>query len=316
MAWPCLVSAGTLLAQSKEPVRIGWLAWGASSEGTRQRDLFKQELAAMGWRAGSQVVFEERFADGRADRLPGLATELAAKKLSLIVATPVPPAQAAVKAAPKTPILVIGGDPVAAGLAASHARPGGMVTGLTNLSTEISEKYLELLLAAAPKLRRIGFLLNSSSGGFSQHKENARRSAEQYAVEARFVESARAEDVGAALASLETDGVQGIVVMSSAGAIEAERRRILEFALARRWPSIGGTSWADAGALLSYSADFSALFRRAAHLADRILKGTKPSDLPIERPTNFELVLNMKTAKALGLAVPQELGVRVNRVIQ
>ena len=316
-AWCAAPWTQALWGQAKDqPVRIGWLAWGSREESERGLKWFRDEISALGWGSGTRLVIEERFADGRADRLQVLAEELAAKNLALIVATPVPPARALAKAAPKTPIVVIGGDPVGAGLVKGYAQPGGMMTGITNLSTEISAKYLELLLAAAPKLRRIGFLFNSASGGFAQHKENMRRSVAQYGVEARDAEIARAEEVAPALAGLEKEGVQGLAVMSVAGAIEAERRRILEFALARRWPVIGGARWADAGALVSYSADFSALFRRGAYLADRILRGAKAADLPIERPTTFELVLNLKTAKTLDLAIPHEFGMRADRVIR
>ena len=317
IAWPAVVWNQQALGQAKkQPVRIGWFAWGSREESGRGFKWFTDELTALGWSYGTRVVFEERFADGRADRLQALAAELAASNPAVVVANPVPPARALAKAAPRMPIVVIGGDPVVTGLAKGYAQPGGMVTGVTNINTEISSKYVELLLAAAPKLRRIGFLFNSASGAFAQHKENMRLSVAQYAVEARSVEMSRSEEAAPALALLAREEVQGLVVMSNAGAVLTERQRILEFAVARRWPVIGGASWADAGGLLSYSADFAALFRRGAHLVARILNGTRPSDLPIERPTVFELVLNLRTAKALDLTIPHELRVRADRVIQ
>ena len=317
VAWPALAWTNAVFGQSrKPPVLIGWLSWGSRESGERVRNVFKDGLAALGWKEGSNYVLEERWADGRVDRLPALAEELAAKKPAIIVATPVPPARAAAKAAPKTPIVVIGGDPVSARLVASYARPGGMVTGISSLSTEISAKYLELLLAAAPKSRRVGFLLDAAGSGFTLHKENVRRSVAQHAVEARFAEVARPEEIEPALARLAKEGVQALVVVSTT-ALSVERRRIVNFALAQRWPLVtGGALWAEQGALLSYSDEPFANSRRAAYFVDRILKGAKPADLPIERPTKFELVINMKTAKALKLEIPRELAVRADRVIE
>ncbi len=262
------------------------------------------------------MEFEERWADGHNDRVPAYAGELAVKQTAAIVAFPVRAAAAAAKAAPKTPIVVIGGDPVAARLVTSLARPGGMITGVSSVNTAISEKFLELLLAAAPKLRRIGFLIDSTAGSPALHVENARRSALQYSVEARIVEVARPEEVEPALWRLAREGVRALVVMPGEAAV-VERRRIVKFAQEQRWPMIAVTGgFAEEGALLSYGADRVALFRRAAYYVDRILKGTKPGDLPIEQPTRFELVVNMKTAKALGLAIPQPFLMRADRVIE
>ncbi len=308
---------GAAFGQSKKPpVLIGWLSWGSRESGEHSRNVFKDGLAALGWKEGSNYVLEERWADGHVDRLPGLAAELAVKRPALIVALPVPAARAAAKAAPKTPIVVIGGDPVSAGLVASHARPGGMVTGLTLVLTEISEKYLELLLAAAPKSRRVGFLFDLNAANVALLKENARRSVAQHKVEARFAEVARLEEIEPALSRLAKEGVHALIVIGTTG-LSVERRRIVKFALARRWPVVAGAGfWAEEGALLGYSADGLALSRRAAYYVDRILKGTKPADLPIERPMKFELVLNMKTARALGITIPPTILVRADKVIE
>ena len=315
-AWPALAWASAAFGQSKKPpVLIGWLYWGSRELGQRQRLAFMTGFAALGWKEGSQFVVEERFADGRTDRLPALAGELAAKKPAVIVAAPSIAARAAVKAAPQTPIVVIGVDPVSLGLAASYARPGGMVTGLSTMLTEISEKYLELLLAAAPKLRRVGFLLDATGAGIAMHKENMLRAVAQYGVEGRFAEVARPEEIEPALSRMARESVQALVIAPTVG-LNVARARIVKFALAQRWPVIGGSLWAEEGALLSYSPDGRDLFRRAAYYVDRILKGAKPADLPIERPTKFELVINMKTARALKLEIPRDLAVRADRVIE
>jgi putative ABC transport system substrate-binding protein len=191
-----------------------------------------------------------------------------------------------------------------------------MVTGVTNIASEVSEKYLELLLDAAPKLKRIGFLVDSTGPRRVANREMARRSAMRYSVEARFAEAARPEELDSAVSQLAKARVQGLVVLPSTW-FTAERRRIMRLALGQRWPVVAGPSpFAEDGALLTYSADALANFRRAADYVDRILKGAKPGDLPIEQPTKFELVVNMKTAKALGLTIPPSILVRAERVIE
>ena len=316
-AWTATAWTGATLAQSKKaPIVIGWLASGTPGN-TGFRVAFDGELAALGWRTGSQVLIEMRYADGQAKRLAALAEELAAKKPALIVATTIAATRAAAKAAPHTPIVLVGGgDLVASGLAASHARPGGMITGISTINPEVTEKYLELLIQAGSKPRRAGFLFWSAAGGLLQHKENMRRSVARYAIEERTAEVARPEDIEPALKRLAKEDIQALVVMSSGGPFLTERKQIAQFALEQRWPVIGGARWADDGALLSYSADIAAAYRRGAHHVARILKGAKPADLPIERPMTFELVLNMKTAKTLNLVIPHEFGARVDRVIE
>ena len=305
-----------MLAQSKQPILIGWLD-GASREWSGHLfAAFKEGLAALGWKESSNVVFEERWAGGQVNRLPALAGELAARRPAVIVAFTRLATEAAAKAAPKTPIVLIGAIPVGPGLVASLARPGGMVTGVSSIAAEISEKFLELLLAAAPKRRRIGFLLDTTSGNAALNMVNARRSVAQHSVEARYVEVARLEEIEPALSRLAKEGVQALVVMPGP-TFSAEPRRIVKSAQVQRWPMISGRrEFAEEGALLSYGVDVSALYRRAAYYVDRILKGAKPGDLPIEQPIKFELVVNLKTAKALGLTISQDLLFRADKVIE
>jgi putative ABC transport system substrate-binding protein len=309
-----------VLAQAKKPpVVIGWLSTGPRPEAGRGGLAeFKKELATLGWQEGVNYVVEELYAAGQLKRLPALAEELAAKKPVLIVAAGGAPSTiAAAKAAPKLPtIQVTGVSPVDTGLAASLARPGGMVTGITSLNTEISAKFLELLLAAAPKAKRVGFLADVKLPSYALHIKNMHAAIERFRIEARFVEVGSAEELDRALQQLAKEGVQALVVPTGGGLFNVERQRILQFALSQRWPVIGQAGWGAAGALLSYGANTLSLSRRAAHYVDRILKGAKPADLPIEQPTTFELVVNLKTAKALGLTMPPEIMVQATQVIQ
>ncbi|MGH8703197.1 MAG: ABC transporter substrate-binding protein [Burkholderiales bacterium] len=315
-AWPAIGWIGMARAQSKQPILIGWLSLGSRESRAHWLAAFKEGLAALGWREGSQVVIEERSAETRADRLPSLAKELAAKKPAVIVASGLRAAVELSRAVPKIPIVLVGGDPVVAGLVASYARPGGMVTGVTSISVDLTEKYLELLLAAAPKLKRVGFLGYSLNPNYPAFLDNARRSATRHSIEARFADVLKAEEIEPALSRLAKEGAQALVVLTGA-LLGTERQRIVKLALARRWPVVAGArEFAEEGALLSYGADGSANYRRAAYYVDRILKGAKPGDLPIEQPTKFELVINMKTARALKLEISRELAVRADRVIE
>ena len=316
-AWPALAWAGAALGQSKKPpVLIGWLSWGSRALSARNLAALKEGMAALGWKEGSNYLLEERWADGQVERLPALAEELALRRPVLIVAAPTQTARAAAKAAPRTPIVVIGGDPVSARLVASYARPGGMVTGLSTALTEITEKYLELLLAAAPKVQRVGFLFDRNGASVDSFKENMRRSVAQHSVEAQYAEVAGLAEIEPALSRLAKEGVQALVVMPGVS-VATERRRILKFALAQRWPVVaGGAAWTEEGALLGYTADMPAIHRRAAYFVDRIQKGAKPADLPLEWPTKFVLVINMKTARALKLEIPRDLAAREDRVIE
>ena len=318
-ASPALIWTGMARAQPKQaPILIGWLSLYSRETAAQRFAAFKEGLAALGWKEGAQFVIEERWADGRWERLQPLADELAAKKPALIVAVPLQPAAAAAKAAPQTPIVMAGPDPVATGLVKSLARPGGTITGVASIRGELAEKYLELLLAAAPKAKRVGFLAdpNAAGGVYRQHMDAARRSAAQYAVEARFAEAGKAEEIEPAISRLAKEGAQALIMLSGAMFL-VERRRIVKLALAHRWPVVTGeTETTEEGALLSYGTDSAALYRRLAYYVDRILKGEKPGDLPIEQPTKFELVINMKTAKTLGIKIPQSILVRADRVIE
>jgi putative ABC transport system substrate-binding protein len=191
-----------------------------------------------------------------------------------------------------------------------------MVTGLSNVVTDLTEKFLELLLAAAPKLRRVGFLADSTNFARVRLMEAARRSVGQRGIEARFEEVAKPDEIEPAISRLAKERVQGLVVMPSP-LFSSERRRIVKLALERRWPVIASRhEFTEEGALLSYGIDVLSHYRRAAFYVDKILKGAKPGDLPIEQPTKLELVINRKTARAIGLDITNELLLRADKVIE
>ena len=297
---------------TSQPVLIGWLSSGTRAGYALNLAAFKEGMAAFGWKEGATYVLHERWADGQIARLPALAYEIAAYKPALIVATHVPTARAVAKVAPNMPIVLVGGDPVSARLVKSYAQPGGMITGIVTANTEISEKFLELLVTAAPNVRRVGFLISRNAANFELLQENARRSAAQYKVEARFADISRPDEIEPALSSVAKEGVQGLIMVAGS---EFDHQPIVKFALNQRWPLVGGGAPGQDGALLRYGPG-TAIYRRAAYFVDRIMRGAKPMDLPIERPMTFELVVNLKTAKAIGLTMPPVIMVQATRVIE
>ena len=313
---PGLAWTGVLRAQAKAPVVIGWLNVSSRGSPPTALNAFHEGMASLGWQLGAQFVLEERHADGRVERLPVLAQELAATRPAVIVTSPSTAAIAAARAAPGTPIVLANGDPMASGLVTSLARPGGLVTGLSNVTGDLSQKVVELLVESLPKLQRIGFLADPTSPVHSGTVRDARHAAERLRVAAVFVDMAKPEDIEPAMARLAKDKVQALVILASQW-FGPYQPKIMGLALAQRWPVVGNISLIPRqGGLLSYGADRTALFRRSAYDVDRILKGAKPGDLAIEQPTTFELVVNMKTAKTLGITFAPSILVRATEVIE
>ncbi len=307
-AWPVLAWTGALRAQPKPPVVIGWLSPNA---GDRGRVSFVEGMSALGWKLGAQYVLEGRWAQGQVDRLPGLAQEIAATKPAIIVTITSSAARAAAAAAPATPIVLANGDPISTGLVQSLARPGGMITGLSNLSGDLNQKLVEILVEARPTLRRIGFLANPADNA-----ADVRRAAERLHVQAVVVGAAGPQDIEPVFVRLAEAKVQALVLLPSSRH-SSFQPKIIGLAMAQRWPVVGTLpATARLGGLFSYGADRDALIRRSAHYVERILKGAKPGDLPIEQPTTFEMVLNMKTAKTLGITIPQSILIRATEVIE
>jgi putative ABC transport system substrate-binding protein len=299
-------------------VLIGCLGMSSRETEGHLLDAFREGMAALGQREGSEFATEARWADGRIERLPRLAAEIATLQPGLVVAWPTQSVAAISKAAPRTPIVqVLASNPVITGFAKSLAEPGGMVTGLSNAVTDFTEKLLELLVDAAPDPRRVGYLGDSTNFARRQFREAAGRSVTgQSGIEASFAEAGSPDEIEPALSHLAGVGCDALIVLASP-LLTFERRRIIAYARAQNWPVAGSRrEWADAGALLSYGSDSRAHFRRAATYAQRILAGAHPASLPIEEPTSIELVVNLRAAAALGMTIPPSFLARADEVIE
>ena len=318
-SWPALAWTSAALSQPKKPpVVIGYLATGSyQTTAASNLAVLKEGLVARGWKEGAQFVIEARSAEGHIERLPALAEELAKLRPAVVVTGAASTAILMAKTAPDIPIVQAGGtNPVQTGLAKSLARPGGMVTGITQIPVELSEKLIELLVEVAPKAKRVGVLLYGGVKDRSLWLDPTRRSAARYGVEVRFAYPAKVEEIEPAIADLAKQGAQALVVIAHPF-LNSQRTRIIAAAQAQRWPLVSWTRvWVEQGALMSYGVDNAQHYRRAAYYVDRILKGAKPGDLPIEQPMNFELAVNMKSAKALGLTIPPTIAVRATHVIE
>jgi putative ABC transport system substrate-binding protein len=300
--------------QPSRIAKVGTLALGGPERGIERRGPahLREGLRELGWIEGRNLVVETRFAEGRRERLGALAGNLVGLPVEVIVAFGTAAALAARQATDRLPIVMAAsGDPVGAGLVASLARPGGNVTGLS-LQFEIAPKWLELLKEVVPTAARATIISGEGTGTAATGFREMAAVAPRLGLTLQQVIVSRSEDLDAAFAG-RPDGV----VIQPNPRIDELRGRIAELALRHRVPTVASfREYAEDGVLLSYSADLGALHRRAATYVDRILKGAKPADLPVEQPTKFELVINLKTAKALGLTIPPSVLARADELIQ
>ena len=294
--------------------RVGMLAAGSPTQFT---DAIFTALHGMGYVEGKNLVVERRFADGNLDRLPAFAAELVSLRVDVIVIQGTPASLAAKKATSTIPIVfAANSDPVGVGIVASLARPGGNITGTSLMASDLSAKRLELLHAVVPRLARIAILWDSSNPGMALRVQETENAARQSQLALRSAGPRNADELDTALAELANRRPDALLVT-----VEPFTRRhlarILDFCGVHRIPSMfEESSYVEAGGLMSYGPDLREVFRRTAIYVDRILKGAKPADLPVEQPTKFELVINLKTAKALGLTIPQSVLLRADDVIQ
>jgi putative ABC transport system substrate-binding protein len=308
--------------QAGKVYRIGYLssATFSSPANTSGLNAFREGLRERGYVEGQNVVIEYRFAEGKPERLADLAAELVRLKVDVIVARPQPPTIAAAQRATQTiPIVMLGTvvDPVEAGFIASLARPRGNITGLTNLDSELHGKRLELLKEAFPKVSRVALLWPEPQQKQSEKLVEIVRHALGIQIQSVIVPGNMGLDgLDRALSAIEREMPDAILVASSQ-VIVANRARVMAFVVKRRLPAIyPHTDYVDAGGLMSYGANLSELHRRAATFVDKILKGTKPADLPVEQPTKFELVINLAAAKQIGLTIPPNVLARADKVIR
>jgi putative ABC transport system substrate-binding protein len=306
--------------QAAKVARIGYLGNNPAA-GPHLPEAFRQGLRDLSYVDGRNVVIEYRDAEGKFERFPALAAELVALKVDVIVTSGGTPAALAAKQATRTLPIVFAAhaDPVGSGLITSLARPGGNVTGLSNLAPELVGKCLEQLKQAVPGVSRVAALWQPGAYGERTEKDmpkGAEAAARALGVRLQFVEARGPADFDRAFSETTTAHADALTVLPSAMFVN-ERRRLVALAAKNRLPAVyPSRDSVDAGGLMSYGPDLADVFRRAATYVDKILKGAKPGDLPVEQPTKFELVINLKTAKALGLTIPQSVLGRADQVIQ
>jgi putative ABC transport system substrate-binding protein len=301
--------------QSAIPV-IGFLGANTLPTQSQFTAAFVQRLRELGWREGRNVAIEYRWADGRAERFAEIAAEFVRLKVNVIVTSTSPPAVAAMRATSTIPIVFVGsGDPVGGGLVASLARPGGNVTGLSSMHFDIAGKRLELLRELIPGLRRIGYLFNADNPALLLEKEEIKTAGRALGLEIAVAEIRKTEDIAPAFDVLKSR--TGAVVVSGESLAFINRLRINTLALGARLPTMhSAREYVESAGLISYGANVADLFRRAGDYVDKILRGANPGAIPVEQPTKFDLVINLVTAKALGLDVPPVLLTRADEVIE
>jgi putative tryptophan/tyrosine transport system substrate-binding protein len=306
--WPL---AGRAQQPAKLPT-VGALVIGSTDPEQFWRD-FRQGLRDLGYVEGQNIRFEFRSAQGQANRVPELAAELVRLKVDVIVTWFTPPTQAAKQATHEIPIVMADtGDPIGTGLVASLPRPGGNVTGIASVTAELAGKSVQLIRDMLPSARRVTALANATDPFSKPFLEQIKLGGEATGTTINPVNIGGSEELEAAFAAMEKDRPDAVIVQPS-----LPSKRAAELALKQRVPAVSVPRWfAEEGGLMSYSPRYADLFHKAAVYVDKILKGAHPADLPVEQPTRFELVINMKTAKALGLAIPETFVLRADEVIE
>jgi len=307
---------GSFAQQPVKIARIGWLGSNSAAASATRVDALRAGLRELGYVEGKNLVIEYRWAEDKYDRLPELAAELVGLKVDLIVTHGTPGTRAAKQATTAIPIVMaVSGDAVKTGLIASLARPGGNITGTSYFSPELNAKQLELLKDALPRIRRVAVLFNSGNAANATALEAMKGTARSLKLELQPIDVRSPADFNGAFSEMSKRSVNAVaivddpILISNAGVLAS-------LAASHRIPAIGFSAFADSGGLMGYGVNFPALFRRAAVFADKILKGAKPADIPVEQPTLFELIVNLKTAKALGIKIPQTLLQRADKIIE
>jgi putative ABC transport system substrate-binding protein len=312
--------AAPFVAQAQQPskvLRIGFLGTDSLAGTANRLEAFRQGLRDLGYVEGRNITIEYRWADGKVERFPDFAADLVGLKVDVIVATSTPGALAARNATRTTPIVfVTAADPMGSGLVDSVARPGGNVTGLSLLASEITAKQLQLLKEAVPKAVRVAVLSNPANAYTALLVKETEAAARSLAVRLQLLEVRGADAFDRAFSAVSRERSDALLVLADP-AFVFHRTRIVEFANQNRLPAMyPHREYAEAGGLMAYGTELRDNYRRAATYVDKILKGAKAADLPVEQPTKFELVINVKAAKVLGLTIPQSLLLRADQVIE
>jgi putative ABC transport system substrate-binding protein len=306
------------LAQSSLKVkRVGFLGTAFASGYSREVEWIRAGLRDLGYVEGKNVVFEYRWAEGKPEQLLKLAAELVALKVDVLVTHAVPGARAAMQVTREIPVVIADmADPIAAGIISSYARPGGNVTGATSFQVEIQAKRLEVLKEVASRIDKVGFVMNPLNPfGWTNYRKTLEEAAKVLGVEVRPYGVREAGEFPEVFNQMAKAGLEAVVI-GEEPLLNANSSVIVALAQTHRMVTSGFTIHADDGGLLGYGAIRSELWRRSSYFIDRILKGAKPADLPFERATKFELVVNLKTAKALGLTIPALIMARADRFVQ
>jgi putative ABC transport system substrate-binding protein len=310
----------SFLAEAQQPKkvpRIGFLSSRSADAEKSRLAAFQQGLRGLGYEEGKNILIEQRYAEGNFDRLPELAAELVRLNVDVLVTTGTPAAHAA-KDATKTIPIVIGnaGDPVGTGLVASLARPGGNITGLSVMAPELSANRLELLKEIVPRLSRVAVILNPANPVNPPQLKETQAASPASGVTVVSFEVRGPEDIDGAFSTIRKERAGALIVFADP-VLNTHQTRITELAAKTRLPAVySERGYVDAGGLMSYGTNFDDLYRHAAIYVDKILKGAKPADLPVEQPTKFELVINLKAAKQIGLTIPQSVLYRADKVIK
>jgi putative tryptophan/tyrosine transport system substrate-binding protein len=307
-------------AAAQQPVRIhriGILSTNSGSVFSARVEAFRQRLREHGYVEGKNIVIEYRYADGKRERLPDLAAELARLKVDVIVTTGAVPVLAAKKASPTIPIVFASSsDPVRSGLVSSLAQPGGTITGLSQMAPDLDGKRLELLKEAFPKIVRVAFLWQAGGMRGNLELTDMEAAAKVLGIKLQSLPVRSLGDLEGAFARAKKERAQALITTTGA-LIDTQQRQVLDFAVKNRLPAMYPNSeFVEAGGLMSYGSDNTDLWWRAADFVDKILKGTKPADMPVEQATKFEFVVNMNAAKQSGLTIPQKVLARADRVIK
>ena len=311
---------GTAPAQAQQPKkvhRIGFLSTPSSSVISARIEAFRQGLRELGYVEGKNIVIEYRHAEGKVDRLPALAAELVRLKLDAIVTSGPQPVRPMREATATIPIVfAFDDDPVGSGFVASLARPGGNITGLSTQGAELIGKQLELLKEIIPKLARVAILGSSTRPGTAQAFMEAQLAAPALSVQLQYLEVADPKDIEIAFQAATQKRTDAVVILGSP-LLNSHRAQIVELAAKSRLPATySRPEYVEDGGLMTYGANINDLFRRAATYVDKILKGTKPADLPVEQPKKFEFIINLKAAKQINLTIPPNVLARADKVIR